>query len=163
MNAKLATLMPRIGMTRLEKLSRRLWPTIGIKWGRLQQTSKHLPLQAIQPASALLSPNLITTCHDRDIPPQPSHTCSCLLTVQTPPEHSLTKPEPIPGLPDPPIAFPNSSAAFPKRWTPFPNTSDHSRRTRNISNPIDQPRACMLTSEPEGSVYATAIGRSPNA
>ena len=53
-------------------------------------------------------------CHDRDIPPQPSHICSCLLAVQTPPEHSLTKPEPIPGLPDPSIAFPNSSAAFPK-------------------------------------------------
>ena len=53
-------------------------------------------------------------CHDRDIPPQPSHTCSCLLAVQTPPEHSLTKPKPIPGLPDPSIAFPNSSAAFPK-------------------------------------------------
>ena len=53
-------------------------------------------------------------CHDCDIPPQPSHTCLCLLAVQTPPEHSLTKPEPIPGLPDPPIAFPNSSAAFPK-------------------------------------------------
>ena len=53
-------------------------------------------------------------CHDRDIPPQPSHTYSCPLTVQTPPEHSLTKPEPIPGLRDPSIAFPNSSAAFPK-------------------------------------------------
>ena len=46
------------------------------------------------------------SCHDRDIPPQPSHICSCLLAVQTPPEHSLTKPEPIPGLPDPSIAFP---------------------------------------------------------
>ena len=55
-----------------------------------------------------------STCHDRDIPPQPSHACSCLLAVQTPPEHSLTKPEPIPGLPDPSIASPNSSAAFPK-------------------------------------------------
>ena len=53
-------------------------------------------------------------CHDRDIPPQPSHTYSCPLAVQTPPEHSLTKPKPIPGLPDPSIAFPNSSAAFPK-------------------------------------------------
>ena len=53
-------------------------------------------------------------CHDRDIPPQPSHICSCLLAVQTPPEHFLTKPEPIPGLPDPSIAFLNSSAAFPK-------------------------------------------------
>ena len=53
-------------------------------------------------------------CHDRDIPPQPSHTYLCPLAVQTPPEHSLTKPEPIPGLPDPSIAFPNSSAAFPK-------------------------------------------------
>ena len=53
-------------------------------------------------------------CHDRDIPPQPSHTCSCPPAVQTPPEHSLTKPEPIPGLPDPSIAFPNSSTAFPK-------------------------------------------------
>ena len=53
-------------------------------------------------------------CHDRDIPPQPSHTYSCLLTVQTPPEQSLTKPEPIPGLPDPSTAFPNPSAAFPK-------------------------------------------------
>ena len=53
-------------------------------------------------------------CHDRDIPPQPSHTYSCLLAVQTPPEHSLTKPEPIPGLPDPSIAFPNSSAVFLK-------------------------------------------------
>ena len=53
-------------------------------------------------------------CHDHDIPPQPSHTYSCLLTVQTPPEQSLTKPEPIPGLPDPSTAFPNPSAAFPK-------------------------------------------------
>ena len=53
-------------------------------------------------------------CHDRDIPPQPSHTCLCLLAVQTPPEHSLTKPEPIPGLSNPSIAFSNSSAAFPK-------------------------------------------------
>ena len=53
-------------------------------------------------------------CHDRDIPPQPSHTYPCLLAVQTPPEQSLTKPEPIPGLPDPSTAFPNSSAAFPK-------------------------------------------------
>ena len=56
----------------------------------------------------------VTYCHDRDIPPQPSHTYSCLLAVQTPPEHSLTKPEPIPGLPNPSIAFPNSSAAFLK-------------------------------------------------
>ena len=39
-------------------------------------------------------------CHDRDIPSQPSHVYSCLLAVQTPPEHSLTKPEPIPGLPE---------------------------------------------------------------
>ena len=53
-------------------------------------------------------------CHDRDIPPQPSHIYSCPLAVQTSPEHSLTKPKPIPGLPDPSIAFPNSSAAFPK-------------------------------------------------
>ena len=53
-------------------------------------------------------------CHDRDIPPQPSHIYSCPLAVQTPPEHSLTKPKPIPGLPNPSIAFPNSSAAFPK-------------------------------------------------
>ena len=53
-------------------------------------------------------------CHDHDIPPQPSHTYSCPLAVQTPPEHSLTKPEPIPGLPDPSIAFLNSSAAFLK-------------------------------------------------
>ena len=57
----------------------------------------------------------LTNCHDRDIPPQPSHTYSCLLAVQTPPKHSLTKPEPIPGLPDPSTAFPNPSAAFPKR------------------------------------------------
>ena len=53
-------------------------------------------------------------CHDRDIPPQPSHTYSCLLAVQIPPEQSLTKPEPIPGLPDPSTAFSNPSAAFPK-------------------------------------------------
>ena len=50
----------------------------------------------------------VPTCHDHDIPPQPSHTYSCLLAVQTPPEHSLTKPEPILGLP-------NLSTAFPKR------------------------------------------------
>ena len=54
------------------------------------------------------------TCHDHDIPPQPSHTYSCLLAVQTPPEQSLTKPKPIPGLPDPSTAFPNPSAAFSK-------------------------------------------------
>ena len=54
------------------------------------------------------------SCHDHDIPPQPSHTYSCLLTIQTKPEQSLTKPEPIPGLPDPSMAFPNPSAAFPK-------------------------------------------------
>ena len=54
------------------------------------------------------------SCHDCDIPPQPSHTYSCLLAVQTPPEHSLTKPKPILGLPDPSTAFPNPSAAFPK-------------------------------------------------
>ena len=54
-------------------------------------------------------------CHDHDIPPQPSHTYSCLLAVQTPPEQSLTKPKPIPGLPNPSIAFPNSSAAFLKQ------------------------------------------------
>ena len=53
-------------------------------------------------------------CHDRDIPPQPSHTYSCLLAVQTPPEQSLTKPEPIPDLPNPSTAFLNPSAAFPK-------------------------------------------------
>ena len=53
-------------------------------------------------------------CHNHDIPPQPSHTYSCLLAVQTPPEHSLTKPKPISGLPDPSTAFPNPSAAFPK-------------------------------------------------
>ena len=53
-------------------------------------------------------------CHNRDIPPQPSHTYLCLLAVQTPPEQSLTKPEPIPGLPNPSTAFPNPSAAFPK-------------------------------------------------
>ena len=45
-------------------------------------------------------------CHDRDIPSQPSHVYSCLLAVQTPPEQSLTKPEPIPGLSDPSTAFP---------------------------------------------------------
>ena len=28
-------------------------------------------------------------CHDHDIPPQPSHTYSCPLAIQTPPEHSL--------------------------------------------------------------------------
>ena len=56
----------------------------------------------------------MSTCHDRDIPPQPNHTYSCLLAVQTPPEHSLTKPKPILGLPDPPTAFPNPSTAFPK-------------------------------------------------
>ena len=44
-------------------------------------------------------------CHNRDIPPQPSHTYSCLLTVQTPPEQSLTPHEPIPGLHDPSTAF----------------------------------------------------------
>ena len=48
---------------------------------------------------------LVHSCHDRDTPPQPSHTYSCLLTVQTPPEQSLTKPEPIPGLPNPSTAF----------------------------------------------------------
>ena len=53
-------------------------------------------------------------CHDHDIPPQPSHTYSCLLTVQTPPEQSLTKPEPTPGLPDLSTASPNPSAAFPE-------------------------------------------------
>ena len=53
-------------------------------------------------------------CHGRDIPPQPSHTYSCLLAVHTPPEQSLTKPKPIPGLPDPSTAFLNPSAAFPK-------------------------------------------------
>ena len=62
----------------------------------------------------LVMPFGLTNCHDCDIPPQPSHTYSCPLAVQTPPEHSLTKPEPIPGLLDPFIAFPNSSAAFPK-------------------------------------------------
>ena len=56
----------------------------------------------------------VAFCHDRDVPPLPSHTYLCPLAVQTPPEHSLTKPEPIPGLPDPSIAFPNSSAAFLK-------------------------------------------------
>ena len=55
-----------------------------------------------------------TFCHDCDIPPQPSHTYLCPLAVQTPPEHPLTKPKPIPGLPNPSIACPNSSAAFPK-------------------------------------------------
>ena len=44
-------------------------------------------------------------CHDHDIPSQPSHIYSCLLTVQTPPEQSLTKPEPIPGLSNPSTAF----------------------------------------------------------
>ena len=53
-------------------------------------------------------------CHNHDIPPQASHTYSCLLAVQTPPKQSLTKPEPIPGLPDPSTAFPNPSAAFLK-------------------------------------------------
>ena len=53
-------------------------------------------------------------CHDRDVPPQPSHIYLCLLTVQTPPKQSLTKPKPISGLPDPSTAFPNPSAAFPK-------------------------------------------------
>ena len=53
-------------------------------------------------------------CHDHDIPPQPSHTYSCLLAIQTPPKQSLTPPKPIPGLPDPSIAFPNPFAAFLK-------------------------------------------------
>ena len=57
---------------------------------------------------------LLRHCHDHDIPPQPSHTYSCLLTVQTPPKQSLTKPEPIPGLPNPSIAFLNPSATFLK-------------------------------------------------
>ena len=61
-------------------------------------------------ASSYMTPTLPTPslwwCHNHDIPPQASHTYSCLLTVQTPPKHSLTKPKPIPGLPDPSIAFP---------------------------------------------------------
>ena len=64
----------------------------------------------IQRNEPMSQPVSVTT----DIPPQPSHTYLCLLAVQTPPEQSLTKPEPIPGLPDPSIAFLNSSAAFPK-------------------------------------------------
>ena len=58
---------------------------------------------------------VVTTCHDRDIPPQPSHTYSCLLTVQTPPKQSLTKPEPIPGLPEPSIAFRSGRASCRER------------------------------------------------
>ena len=50
---------------------------------------------------------MLCCCHDRDIPPQPNHTYSCLLAVQTPPEHSLTPPEPILGLPDPSTASGN--------------------------------------------------------
>ena len=57
---------------------------------------------------------LEVSCHHRDIPPQPSHTYPCLLAVQTPPEQSLTKPKPIPGLSNPSTAFLNPSAAFPK-------------------------------------------------
>ena len=53
-------------------------------------------------------------CHDHDIPPQPSHTYSCLLTVQTPPEQFLTKTEPIPDLSNPSTAFLNPSGAFLK-------------------------------------------------
>ena len=49
----------------------------------------------------------LCSCHDRDIPSQPSHIYLCLLAVQTPPE-------PIPGLSDPSTAFPNPSAAFPR-------------------------------------------------
>ena len=55
-----------------------------------------------------------SSCHDRDIPSQPSHVYSCLLAVQTPPEQSLTKPEPSPGRPEPSTACPNPAAAFPK-------------------------------------------------
>ena len=81
----------------------------------------HKHLTKDKPCGALaLSTVAVSPCHDRDIPPQPSHTYSFLLAVQTPPEHSLTKPEPIPGLPDPSTAFPNPSAAFPNPSAAFP-------------------------------------------
>ena len=66
------------------------------------------------PLELCFAARLLGSCHDRDIPPQPSHTYSCLLVVQTLPEHSLIKPEPIPGLPDPSTTFLNPSAAFPR-------------------------------------------------
>ena len=126
--------------------------------------------------SSCIAFNNVIWCHDRDIPPQPSHTCSCLLAVQTPPEHSLTKPEPIPGLPDPSIAFLNSSAAFlkgcctdvclvsipeavntiPKHIWPFPTNPKHLESHRPTLSLYAPP-------EPEDSVCATTIGRSPNA
>ena len=59
-----------------------------------------------QPCSPLTCPNstqpiarplfplsLPSHCHNHDITPQPSHTYSCLLAVQTPPKHSLIKPK----------------------------------------------------------------------
>ena len=95
-------------------------------------TSSHPPVLLTTPQATTIQPQASTRaattllalasfnndndypCHDRNIPPQPSHTYLCLLTVQTPPEQSLTKPKPIPGLPDPSTAFLNPSAAFPK-------------------------------------------------
>ena len=131
-------------------------------------------------ASSYMTPTLPTPslwwCHDHDIPPQPSHTYSCLLTVQTPPKHSLTKPKPIPGLPDSSIAFPKGCYTniclvsipkavntIPEHIQPIPNTSNHSWWIWNILNPINQPQACMLTSEPKDSVCTTTIGWSLNA
>ena len=64
--------------------------------------SNHVPWKFFKPAASGIN----RYCHDHDIPSQPSHIYLCLLAVQTPPEQSLTKPEPIPGLSDPSTAFP---------------------------------------------------------
>ena len=89
-------------------------------------------------------------CHDRDIPPQPSHTYSCPPAVQTPPEHSLTKPEPIPGLPNPSTAFPNPSAAFPKGMLHRRLLSKHSRSGEHHSRTHltipDEPKTSRIPS-----------------
>ena len=81
------------------------------KAAHLQRVQLRLGISSEQCQQAV---ETLAQCHDRDIPPQPSHTYLCLLAVQTPPEQSLTKPEPTPGLPNPSIAFLNPSAAFPK-------------------------------------------------
>ena len=106
-----------------------IWPSEQIL-SHITLTRKVLPQLAFPSTKAM--------CHDRDIPPQPSHTYSCPLTVQTPPKHSLTKPEPIPGLPNPSIAFPKGCCTdiclvsipeavhtIPEHIWPFPMNPKH--------------------------------------
>ena len=124
------------------RYARTMWRKAEARWSTSATNAGTTRIFLAQPPCPL-----VETCHNRDIPPQPSHTYLCLLAVQTPPEQSLIKPEPIPGLPNPSIAFPNSSAAFLKGCCQR-FLSKHSRSDKHHSQThltiLDEPETSQI-------------------